>query len=61
MNIEPKCAKCSGATAGYKCAICGDESAHHVPEHRHGEPESDRHVMPKCEKCGEAEVFCTCE
>lgn len=62
MTVEsPKCAKCAGPTAGYKCAICGDEAHHHVPEHKHGEPESDRYVMHKCEACDEAEVFCACE
>lgn len=55
-----KCAKCDGPTEGWKCAICGDESNKHDPSHKHGEPASDRHCMPKCKGCGEAETNCSC-
>ena len=55
-----ECAKCGGAASGWKCAICGEEADEHDSSHTHGEPASDRHCMPKCEGCGEAEVHCTC-
>ena len=55
-----KCAKCGGEAKTWKCAICGEEAKQHDPNHKHGEPPSDRHCMPKCESCGEAEVLCTC-
>ena len=50
------CTKCGGPTEGYKCDLCGAESAVHVETHRCGGP----HCMPKCERCEEAEVLCTC-
>ncbi len=55
-----KCEKCNGPAEGWKCAICGTEADHHFAEHTHAEPLSDRHCMPKCTGCGEAEVLCTC-
>lgn len=55
-----KCAKCDGQTEGWKCAICGVEAETHDSSHKHGEPASDRHCMPKCKGCGEAEVNCNC-
>jgi hypothetical protein len=50
------CTKCGGGTEGYKCDVCGAESPVHVEAHRCGGP----HCMPKCERCEEAEVLCTC-
>lgn len=55
-----KCAKCGMDAKGCKCAICGVESAHHDPNHTHGEPPSDRHCMPMCEGCSQAEALCSC-
>lgn len=55
-----KCAKCGMEPEGFKCAICGAESADHDVNHKHGEPASDRHCMPKCKGCNEAEVHCSC-
>ena len=55
-----KCAKCDMEAVGWKCAMCGHESEEHDHNHKHGEPASDRHHMPKCVGCGEAEVNCTC-
>lgn len=55
-----KCAKCNIDTEGWKCALCGEESTAHDPKHTHGQPPSDRHCMPKCKACGQAEVQCTC-
>lgn len=55
-----KCAKCGMNVSGWKCAICGEESAEHDANHRHGEPASDRYCMLKCTGCGQAEVLCTC-
>jgi len=55
-----KCAKCNMDAKGWKCAICGEESANHDQSHKHGEPPSDRHCMPKCTDCNEAEVHCSC-
>lgn len=45
---------------GYKCSICGAESDMHDEHHQHGEPPSDRHCMPKCAGCGQAEDHCPC-
>jgi hypothetical protein len=50
------CTKCGGGTEGYKCDVCGAESRVHVEAHRCGGP----HCMPKCERCEESEVLCTC-
>lgn len=55
-----KCAKCNMEAGGWKCAVCGAESAEHDPNHVHGEPASDRHCMPMCTGCSQAEVHCTC-
>ena len=54
------CAKCNGEAKGFKCAICKVESAEHDVSHCHGVPPSDRHCMPKCVACNEAEVQCVC-
>lgn len=54
------CAKCNGETEGWKCAICSEEAQEHDPNHKHGEPASDRHCMPKCKSCNQAEVSCSC-
>lgn len=53
-----KCPKCSGETEGWKCAICGAESATHDPNHKH--EESDRYCTMKCKACQKADVLCTC-
>lgn len=55
-----KCAKCEKDAEGWKCAVCAEESENHDPNHKHGEPPSDRHCMPKCKACGKAEVNCPC-
>lgn len=54
--MEEKCTKCSGPTAGYKCDMCGVESAEHDATHACG---SD-HCMPKCSACNEAQANCSC-
>lgn len=56
-----KCAKCNMEAKGWKCAICGEESEQHDPNHKHGEPASDRNCMPSCTGCGQAEALCTCK
>jgi len=43
-------------TEGYKCDMCGAESATHDANHEHG----GDHCMPKCKGCNEAQVKCTC-
>ncbi len=50
------CSKCGGETEGYKCDICGAESAAHDDNHKHG----SEHCMPKCKACGQAQVKCPC-
>lgn len=55
-----ECAKCNMEAKGWKCAICGEESDQHDPNHKHGTPASDRHCMPKCTGCDKPEVHCTC-
>lgn len=55
---EERCVKCEGATAGWKCAICGAESDEHDPDHLHGG--SDRYCTLLCRGCGESDVHCTC-
>jgi hypothetical protein len=55
-----KCAKCNMEAKGWKCAMCGHESEDHDHNHKHGDPASDRHHMPKCVGCDEAEVNCSC-
>lgn len=51
------CARCGGATKGFKCDVCGAESPVHVESHTCG----GRHCMPKCAGCYEAEILCECE
>lgn len=51
-----KCAKCDMECKGWKCAICGEESEKHDQGHKHGEPASDRHCMPKCTGCDQAKL-----
>ena len=41
---------------GYKCGVCGAESASHDENHACGAD----HCMQKCAACNEAEVKCTC-
>lgn len=50
------CTKCSKPTQGYKCDVCGVESATHDEQHVHG----GEHCMLKCGACNEAQVKCTC-
>lgn len=50
------CSKCGGPTEGYKCDMCGAESATHDENHEHG----GEHCMPKCKACSQAQVKCTC-
>jgi len=50
------CKTCSGATAGYKCDMCGEECAEHDAAHACGA----EHCAPKCVACNESEAKCTC-
>lgn len=50
------CDQCGGATKGFKCDVCGAESAVHVEAHGCG----GAHCMPKCAGCYEAVVLCEC-
>lgn len=50
------CKTCNGPTDGYKCDVCGAESAAHDPHHGCGAD----HCMAKCTGCNEAEVKCPC-
>lgn len=50
------CSKCGGETDGYKCDMCGIESAKHIPTHKCG----GEHCMPKCKACSQAQVKCPC-
>ena len=54
---QPACRTCGGKTKGWKCDICGAEASRHVETHGCG----GSHCMPKCAKCGQAEVKCTCK
>lgn len=47
---------CNGPTEGYKCDVCGSESAEHDANHEHG----GEHCVAKCQTCNEAETKCTC-
>lgn len=51
------CAVCLGLTSGYKCAMCGEESASRDPGHACG----GEHCIPKCVDCNQAEARCVCE
>jgi len=51
------CVRCNAPTDGYKCDICGVESAEHDPVHGCG----GDHCQPKCRRCNEAESRCGCE
>lgn len=53
---EKKCAKCGGATAGYKCDMCGAISDAHDEGHACG----GEHCVAKCTGCSEAETKCPC-
>ncbi len=53
-----QCPKCGGETEGWKCAICGAESATHDSNHKHAD--SDRYCTMKCKACAQADVLCTC-
>jgi len=50
------CKTCSGDTAGYKCDVCGEESAEQDAAHACGA----EHSTPKCAACNEADGKCTC-
>jgi len=50
------CTKCGKETEGYRCDVCGAESAEHDNNHKCG---SD-HCMPKCKACNEAQSKCSC-
>lgn len=50
------CSKCGGATEGYKCDACGEESAAHDPNHKCG----GDHCVAKCTGCDQAHTKCTC-
>ena len=54
----PKCSKCGMETEGYKCEMCGAESAHHDDNHGCG----SEHCVAKCNGCGQAGTVekCTC-
>ena len=54
--MDTQCKTCGGATEGYKCDTCGEESSVHVESHRCG----GEHCVPKCTSCKEAETKCTC-
>lgn len=51
-----KCSKCGKDAAGYKCDMCGAESAEHDATHACG----GDHCMPKCTDCNEAQEKCSC-
>ncbi len=51
------CSKCGKTADGYKCEVCGAESAEHDPAHVCG---GDHYVI-KCSGCNEAHTKCTCE
>ncbi len=53
----PTCTSCGMATSGYKCAVCGEESAAHDQAHACG----GENCQPKCEGCGQADSKCTCQ
>lgn len=54
---EIKCSKCGAAAGGYKCDVCGAESAEHDMGHACGAD----HCMVKCSGCNEAELKCSCQ
>lgn len=51
-----KCSTCSMDTAGYKCAVCGEESATHDDTH----PCGGENCQPKCVGCNQADSKCSC-
>lgn len=51
-----KCSTCSMDTAGYKCAVCGEESATHDATH----PCGGENCQPKCVGCNQADSKCSC-
>jgi len=53
-----QCPKCNGEVDGWKCAVCGSESAEHDDNHKHAD--SDRYCTMKCKACGQADVHCSC-
>ncbi len=54
--VMPECAKCAGPAEGYRCDMCGEESAVFKENHSCGA----HHWMPKCTACGQAEANCIC-
>lgn len=55
-NTTMLCKKCGSETSGFKCDVCGAESASHDAAHRCG----GDHCMSKCKKCEQAEAKCAC-
>ena len=51
------CKTCGGVTEGYKCDVCGEESATHDDSHK---CDGD-HCVQKCVACNQAETKCTCK
>lgn len=51
-----ECVTCRKETEGFKCDVCGTESATHDDKHKCG----GDHCVPKCRGCGEAETKCIC-
>ncbi|MBI2624156.1 hypothetical protein HYW67_01520 [Candidatus Parcubacteria bacterium] len=54
-GAPPVCTHCSGPTAGYKCAACGEEAETHSSHCG-----SEENCQAKCAACNEAESKCTC-
>ena len=52
---ELTCTTC-GASAGYKCSMCGAEATAHDQDHSCG----STYCQPKCSGCDEASDNCTC-
>ncbi len=57
-DVGVLCAKCGGATDGWKCAICGSVASEHDEHHLHSG--SDRYCTLKCAACQQSDVHCTC-
>ncbi|MBI4127750.1 MAG: hypothetical protein HY459_01630 [Parcubacteria group bacterium] len=55
-EMKTTCTTCGGATSGYKCDMCGEESQAHDENHKCG----GDHCVRKCAGCSEAETNCTC-
>lgn len=57
MDEMKKCSTCGMDTEGYKCEMCGEESAEHDPNHHCG----GERCMSKCKGCGQAQSKCACQ